>query len=249
MDLGLLDRYSREARLFPGLLVVLPVAVSVFALFPSFQEVVPAALLGVGGIVGAVVLTHLVRQRGKEAERRLFRQWGGASTTRRLRFLGASDPGNVARLHEDLEAATGRRLPDRETERSDPRAADEEYRRAVALLREQTRDANRFPVVFAENISYGFRRNSWAMRYVGRGLSTGLLLAAAIILLTPALRTEFGTAGPALTAGVNLGLLWFWSAVVTEEWVRDAADLYGNALFQAAPLLGNPDRGGMAGGR
>lgn len=66
-----------------------------------------------------------------------------------------------------------------EQEQADPTAADHSYAAAVAVLREATRDTNRYPLVFAENVSYGFRRNCWAIRPFGivtSSLAIGVLI-------------------------------------------------------------------------
>ena len=55
----------------------------------------------------------------------------------------------------------------------------------MTSLREATRDTSRFPLVFAENANYGFRRNLWGLRPIGTGVAVVLLLFSwALLLLT-----------------------------------------------------------------
>ena len=53
----------------------------------------------------------------------------------------------------------------------------------MTSLREATRDTSRFPLVFAENANYGFRRNLWGLRPIGTGVAVVLLLFSWTLLL------------------------------------------------------------------
>ncbi len=70
------DRYNREARLMPALLVALPVLLGAFALFPALRAVAPA-LLTLLAFCGVLVwLAHLARDRGRRLEPSLYAVWG-----------------------------------------------------------------------------------------------------------------------------------------------------------------------------
>jgi hypothetical protein len=81
-----LDKYERHARLVPGLLVLLPVGVTVTALGLGQAPVVSAVagLLSLAG--GPVVLADLVRSYGNKAQKNLWTQWHGSPTTLALRM-------------------------------------------------------------------------------------------------------------------------------------------------------------------
>lgn len=231
--MSLLDRYSREARLAPGLLVLLPLAVAVAAAFPEARELDGALIVTLATVAGAVFLADLVRTQGRAAEQMLFRRWGGAPTTRMLRYRQAADIAAVHSLHERVEAATGVTLPGPEAERDDRIAADSCYREAVAILRGRTRDAERFPIVYNENIGYGRKRNTWAVRASGRLTAAGALLTGVLLIAVD------GEIEPWIAVSLGSGalLLWFWFKAVTEKGVLDAGELYAEALFDAARRL------------
>lgn len=83
-----LDDYERRARLAPGLLAVLPIALVILALGLRRLPIVSALLSLVTAVGGPVVLASLVRHRGLRLQAELFRKWGGAPTTKGLRLTG-----------------------------------------------------------------------------------------------------------------------------------------------------------------
>src|SRR6266852_7080577 len=81
-----LDKYERQARLVPGLLALLPVAVTVTALGLRQAPVVSVvvSLFSLAG--GPVLLADTVRGLGLKAQGDLWTSWGGAPTTIALRL-------------------------------------------------------------------------------------------------------------------------------------------------------------------
>lgn len=236
----LLDMYTLRARVYPGLLVLLPPLVTYAAAFPGQFTSVTALgpLLVAGGVL--YLLSHLVREAGKAKESALWRKWGGKPTTAMLRLRAPAPPhsrdlirSRLARIAPDVE------LPSLEDERADRAAADLRYEAAVSVLREATRNQERFPVVFAENVAYGFRRNTWAIKPLGVGASMLSLLAVFLLLVG-----SHGTPGPATPlpwVAFTLDILFtgFWLLSVTDGWVRRAATNYAEALFAASAEAAN----------
>ena len=233
-----LDAYTLRARVYPGLLVLAPVAVTMASVLPlhvTALSVLVSILMSVGGLY---LLSHLVRQQGKSKEAALWRSWGGKPTTVALRFrtAEASGPRDVVRARL-AKIASDVRLPTAEEERADPHDADQCYEAAVAVLREKTRDPVKFPIVCAENISYGFRRNTWAIRPVGVVAAASALLLA-VAYGSAADGRSFDAIPIVWTAAiVDSVLLIFWLAVPTSRWVRAASDSYTLALFGAAAAI------------
>lgn len=96
MSIFPLDRYEWQARLVPGLLALLPVAVTIAALGPRHAPIVSAILSLVSLAGGAVLLADVVRGLGLQAQERLWASWGGAPTTIALRLREPS-PNTVQR--------------------------------------------------------------------------------------------------------------------------------------------------------
>src|ERR1700731_3252349 len=141
------DPYDRPARLYPGLLVVLPLAVLLTGLYGTTQN--PASVvLPVLGFCGAgYLLGRLSRDASKRIQDHLFTKWGGAPTTQLLRFRNTViDVHTKERFHSIIAQGIGKPLPTREAEQLDPAAADELYRAGTAWLIGQTRNTKAFPL-------------------------------------------------------------------------------------------------------
>lgn len=235
MTIPFWDRYSTEARVIPASVLVLPPALSVIGLYPPARDLSSISLVASAAVVGIVILSNVVRFRGRTEEVRLFRKWGGPPTTRALRFRLAEDRVRVAQLHETVSSATGMELPGEEDERRDSVRADKAYEAAVRMLRELTRDPDRFRIVLAENAGYGMRRNLWATRDWGRTVTAlGVWGAIAVVLLSPG---DVGVGATAAVVSLNLLAFAFWQWLVSERWVQEAAETYAEALFRAAVAL------------
>jgi hypothetical protein len=228
------DRYNRTARLAPALLAALPALAVLAAGITSASTALRIAGV-LGGCVGLVVVA-LVRDRGRHVQQRLWRDWGGPPATRRLRWRDGTATA-VARLHERVERATGLTLPDAADEERDPAEADARYDEAVEALRALTRDPERFKLVFEENVSYGWRRNSYGLRPVAISIALLVLVATACVLAFAggSFPSRAGRWTPALVIS-TLALIW-WTFVITEDWVRSAAELYSDKLFEATHAL------------
>jgi hypothetical protein len=76
------------------------------------------------------------------------------------------------RFHKVISKGLGVSLPSTAQENADPAAADEVYRAATTWLIGQTRDVKKFPLVFKENVAFGFHRNALGVRPYGVLVST-----------------------------------------------------------------------------
>ena len=142
-----------------------------------------------------------------------------------------------ARYYQKLqELLPAVRLPDAKQERMDPDAADRMYESCVHFLREKTRNRERFPLIFDENVSYGFRRNLWAMKSLG---IVSTLLGVAGTALRVLFDSRAGNLEP-VTVGaliVNVVLFVMWVAVIDTDWVKVAADAYAERLLASCDEL------------
>jgi hypothetical protein len=203
----------------------------------AFSAQAAVRYLGISlGAVG-VVVCGIVRDAGRKRQVSLWASWGGSPTIRRLRWRTASRQEAVARLHGQLNRVLDEPLPDAAQEAGDPEGADDRYEEATARLRELTRDTSRFRLVFAENVEYGFRRNSLGLRPFALAIALGgVVLSAAVIVFAG------GDLVGRLTRWGPVGLIsavcaLFWWRIVTPDWVRRSADLYADRLFDALHTL------------
>ena len=182
------DRYTREARLAPAFLAVFPILLLLMISFSGLRDIVPAilSLLCVFGVVRWI--SHIARGIGDKREIKLFRKWGGKPTTTMLRvakghtaidkidlgyqvahLLSEAPPaeviehriakGNGPHFPKTADDETASKLPDPE-KRAD--SLDHLYEPVVAWMRENSRDSI---LVVEEEISYGFQRNFFALKY------------------------------------------------------------------------------------
>lgn len=242
----LFDPYERQARLYPGLLVAAPVAVLVACLATPgnlWGSTLVSILVGCGA---AYALGRVARDAGKRLQEELFAKWGGAPSTQVLRHSDkVIDAHSKARYHKVLSQGIGKTLPTPETEAADPAAADDFYRAATTWLIGQTRDTKAFPLVFKENIAFGFQRNALGLRPGGIVVSVVCFLA---VLASTVYRTRF-VADPSLDAltrasapelvalAVSLVFLVVWIYGLNEAALRRTAFAYAVRLFESCDHL------------
>lgn len=233
------DAYTRQARLRPALIVVLPVALVAVMFFPgdlTLLGVLVSLLVGCGG---TALLAQVGRDMGKQKEESLFKGWKGKPTTRMLRHCNAPNASILAMRHHKLQTLLPNlRLPTAVEEVASPEKADEIYEACAAFLRNKTRDKEKFKLVFDENCSYGFRRNLWGMKPIGIALSvTGLVVSGTLIALDLLLwKTSISVSTIACAIG-SFMLLLLWATWFTPDWVKIAADGYAERLLEACDEL------------
>jgi hypothetical protein len=237
----LFDTYSLRARLQPALLSLLPLFVTIAAWFPALYEAA-VALVGLAVACGlTMLLAQLARLRGRRVEERLFSLWGGKPTTIWLRHRDDHlDAHTKARYHAYLtEHIADWQVPTIQEEGQRSVETDARYDSATRWLRERTRDKGRFPIIFHENVSYGFRRNLYGLKAIGMVLAAltiaanGALLYGAVPVAAPVASTTIGASAFAF----SILALATWLVIVTPTWVRDASDAYARALLASCDEL------------
>jgi hypothetical protein len=243
----LFDSYARQARLFPGLLMVFPPLMTVLAWFPQLLlSNTGTTLLTITVSCGLLyTLGSWARTRGKNIEGALLKQWGGWPTTLKLRHAGPLDPSTLTRYHGFLKQNVPHwGAPTPADEKTNRVGADEAYGSAVKWLKEKTRKG--FPLVDKENAQYGFRRNLLGMRPIG--IVVCALAAAASLVAIYMRANEFTTTALWATSSaqrpetwaattIDLVALIAWLTVVNGPWVRQAGDQYADALLAACDQL------------
>lgn len=238
------DPYEQKARVFPGLLVVLPLLVPLLSIFGPKNPIL-TALLGLIVSCGAIyALASITRGLGKRLEERLVERWGGMPTTLILRHRDSFLDGvSKTRYHNEIKAKLGITLPSAAGEAENPTAADDAYIGATRLLREMTR-GKPHGLLLKENIAYGFHRNMLAVRPIGilsslAGIALGLVLSE-MLQLNP-LAVDFSKlAEPGLAGGMTLAvsttLLLSWT-YFSEFSVKRMGYVYAERLFESLRSL------------
>jgi hypothetical protein len=228
-----LDRYTYQARLLPALITLTPLGFAIAVWFPG--ETATWNWLGTLFIsLGlAALLSQLGRDLGKRKEQWLFQQWGGTPTTRLMSHrLSKLNPSTLNRYHLKLQTFLPQlKIPTASEEEKNPSTAKQIYESCVQFIREKTRDRKQFPLVFAENINYGFRRNLWAFNTIGIPSS---LIGVGSCSLAITRRMHGNPSGLLLgvvgaTTSAVLFILWLF--VFKPKWVRIPADAYAERLL------------------
>ena len=248
---NIFDQYTLKARIQPALFTVLPLGILLFLWMPS-ESLATGGILGIistGG--GTALLAQIARDRGSKKQKELWCSWGGAPTTRLLRFRDSPNRTTLIRWRLKLERLMGQEMPSQEDEALDSAGADQHYEAAVSFLREITRDRSKFPLILAESVNYGFRRNLWGLKPCGLFLAVLAATASwwlfvSSLGLTPAVlwTDSAGVNADAIAitrlAGsiCNTAAIVAWVLVITPEWVRSTAEAYAQRLLGSIDALG-----------
>jgi hypothetical protein len=238
------DTYERKARLYPALLALAPVfgiAVCFYGLEIDWQRGLLGLLISIGGLF---LLSNIAREAGKRRESGLFESWGGVPTTQLQRHRDNTIDAVTKRArHESLSGKLGVPFPDVAAELADPTSADQIYAAGTRWLLERTRDRRQFPLLFAENVAYGFRRNALGLKPIAIIIS---LAAIAWVLVAQGVLAVTGVNFAALTrlpkgalSSIVISSLFLlvWILYFTKRSVRTAAFSYADMLLRTCSLL------------
>ena len=101
-------------------------------------------------------------------------------------------------------------------------------------------DTKKYPLLFKENINYGYRRNVWGLRSIGI-VTSGLCCAAAATGLYMRYRAT-GNVGEEIAGAFAVAFVFFllWIFRFSSDWVRIAADAYAARLAESVEtMVGN----------
>ncbi|HUT59428.1 MAG TPA: hypothetical protein VNA25_16385 [Phycisphaerae bacterium] len=234
-----LDLYTWKARFCPTVIVALPVALGIFSWFPQNIALWGALAGGLLSAGLAGLLAEVGRDQGKAKEPVLFAMWGGKPSTIILSYRRSwLNSITLRRYHEVLQRVIpGVSIPNSQEEADNPQAADAQYESCVDYLREATRDRRKYPLVFAELASYGFRRNLWAMKPVGIALAL-LGTVACTASFAWGVITERQEPQIPLASGVFCAVLTtFWFLRFKPSWIRLAAVAYAERLLASCETI------------
>lgn len=224
------DPYERKARLYPALICLFPLMVGVSITFPAVYSTLSGFVALAAAIGGVQFLSHLSRDRGKKLEPDLFRSWGGTPSISILRHNNdLISPPAKFKYHSVLANKSKISAPSVEFENKKPEKADEIYSAWSDFLRGKTRDVKKYPLIFKENINYGFRRNLLGIRWY----CICSALISLLIVLSPSLGS-LSLSESQIAIGLFLAVYVFiFSFVVSKDWVKTVADAYSRNLIEA----------------
>ena len=231
VPLALLDPYERKARLIPGLYGFFPIATTITTLGLDKYPVV-ATLLGLLSTAGGTwVLASWVGDLGRKTQPVLFDRWGGPPTTRALRLREDTDnPVQRDGWRAATQKLTGVTLFTATEEAADPAGADQRIAAASSQLLRLGQQGG-VAAVRNEEVAFGYQRNMYGFRQVGR-----LIALACVLIQVGAIFTSWQISAGACIAGASVAaaLLLLWLLVPSEARAKDAAGRYARQLYIAA---------------
>ena len=224
-----LDRYDRNARLYPAFLCLLPLFAVIALWLPQVWTML-GGLLSLAVACGVVFyLAQIVRYLGRKTESRLGHRVGRA---RSAVLLSHSDTHIVtetkARYHKYL-VDHGVKVPDPEIEIKDPAAAYQAFRSAVDWLLEHTRKDAAASMLLNENIAYGFRRNLLGLKATALTLLLLAIVTNAYLIVTKADQNRMLAAGVVELLLILALIAWLY--VVRPAFVEDASLAYAQRFL------------------
>ncbi|WP_315803031.1 hypothetical protein [Bradyrhizobium sp. SZCCHNS3002] len=174
------DAYTVYARLFPAIIAAAPAIALAWAVIAGRELRPVQAIAGTALAVLLMVFADVARRRGKAIEPSLIEQMGGLPSVTMLRHGDQTlDAATKARMYSFLAGKLGEAAPTPEEELATPEAADAFYARCGNWLRENTRNKKKFDILFNENVTYGYRRNLFALKWPALILNVLIVIGCA----------------------------------------------------------------------
>lgn len=236
-----MNTYSLKARIYPVILSVIPILVIgiLFSVnFKNYYQTIGS--LGIATVL-FFLFSQLGRDRGKKLESDLWNKWGGTPTTQIFRLRNNRlNAVTKKQYHNTMNSIVKHEaLPTVELESSSPEICDEIYSAWAKYLISKTRDTKRFNLLFAENINYGFRRNSLGLKPFA--LLVLIVLFAGVIAFNYWNYTglNFKDTNSLIAIGVLILPLFYWLFIVNENWVKIPAFAYAERLAETIEEIKN----------
>jgi hypothetical protein len=178
--LRFLDPYTIRARLFPAALGAAPALAALLLLISWKTLELSNVVATFAALVLVYALSDWARRAGKEIEPRLYREMGGKpSVTMMFRSDGQIDQPSKDRYRTFLAQKLNHPEPTVIVEVNDLATANSFYEMAGTWLREHTRDTKKFPILFNELVTYGFRRNLLGVKWPALVLNLAVIAICA----------------------------------------------------------------------
>ena len=243
LHISLPESYNRRARIQPVIITLLPILILPFFFIDWQLNWVTVRWL-ILYFIGTTLLVQLGRGRGKAKEDELFNRWGGKPSVAMLRHcdtrLAVSDKERYKRfLSQNIP---GLKLASPEEEAKFPDRADDGYTGATSWLLAKTRDRDQHSLIFEENVSYGFRRNLWALQawaFFSESVSAICMVVHSLTFWTGEIFSTLQAMPEIIWIYMLMVLLHAcaFAFVVRAEWVRVQAETYARQLLAACDTI------------
>jgi hypothetical protein len=238
--LKFLDAYSLRARLFPAILAAAP-ALAALALLISWQRIALSNVIATTGLLVLVfALADFARKLGLRVEPKVYAEMGGKPSVTMFRRsdLTIEEP-TKERYRTFLARKINVAVPTPQQEAANQAEVDAFYEACGTWLRGNTRDPKKFPLLFNENVGYGFRRNLLGLRWPALALNVVVVAICAALVWhhgTFDIDNDLMTRTIVVLIVAALHALYF-GFVVTNNGVKEAARKHGRELILSTDHL------------
>lgn len=236
------DAYSLRARLFPAIIAAAP-ALAALALLISWKSFgLTDAIAALGMLVLLWAAADFSRRRGRAIENGLYAEHGGMPSIVMFRRNDTTiDTGSKNNYLTFLAGKVNAAAPPAEEEIADQAAADAFYGQCGNWLRQKTRDTKKFPILFGENITYGFRRNLLGVKVPALLLNIIIVAICSLLLW----RTSWNIDTPAGSKALMILIVaaahaTYMLLAVNHSAVWDASRAYGRELVLSTEAFLTP---------
>jgi hypothetical protein len=128
-------------------------------------------------------------------------------------------------------------------ESADQTAADSFYARCGTWLRDHTRDTKKFPILFGENVTYGFRRNLLGVKAWALCLNAIVVIVCAFVLWRVSWSVETPTGNKTMVVLIVAAAhAAYMLLAVSRVAVWDASRAYGRQLILSTEAFLTPTK-------
>jgi hypothetical protein len=240
-----LDGYTLRARLAPAIIAAAPACAFVALLISWSRFSVSNAIATLGLLVLLFALSDFARGRGKRIEPSIFQALGGKPSITMLRYSDDSfDRPTKNRYLKFLAGKISEPVPSEDDEQRDPSAVDGYYERCGVWLRENTRNAKKFSILFNENVSYGYRRNLFALKWPALGVNLAVVLLCIWALAGGGPFADLGALKSRITVVFVVAAIHaaYVGLVVNRRGVGEAARAYARQLILSCETFLGKDK-------
>jgi hypothetical protein len=240
-----LDAYSLRARLFPAILAAAP-ALAALALLISWDRIALSNMIATAALLVLVfALADFARKLGLRVEPKLYAEMGGKPSVTLFRRSDTTiEEPTKERYRQFIAAKIKQPVPTPEQESANQAEADIFYEACGTWLRANTRDAKKFPLLFGENVGYGFRRNLFGLKWPALAVNLLVVAICAWLLWHRGSLDMYND----LTVRTFVVLIvaamhaLYFGFVVTKNGVKEAAREYGRELILSTEALSGSAR-------
>lgn len=229
-----ISEYELKARIFPASFTILPFVITILMWFPELINLESSLIIMLILIISLFFLGKLVREGGRKAQNKLLQKWGSFPTTLYLSHLNNKiDIKTKKRYHDYLNKnIQGLELPSQDEEIKNPKCSQGKYESAVKWLLENTRDTKKFPLLYQDNINYGFSRNMLGIKPLGIVIS--IISLALDFYLLYSLNYQSITEvniNIIISIVISFAIIIIWIFFVKEKWVKSTSAAYARTLL------------------